>query len=113
MLLMNASAACLAGSSLPRRTILSIFLTGVPGLASPVLLPVFCDRSLFQTLRLYFTMLPEPSHSSVRHTADTLCPGPRRAERNSIPIAVARPLVRLPLRVIEASFRTHDPNTLS
>src|ERR1700730_1592480 len=112
MLLMNASAACLAGSSLPRRTILSILPYRYHDWLHR-LLPVFCDRSLFRTLRLYFRMLPEPSHSSVRHTADTLCPGPRRAERNSIPIAVVRPLVRLPLRVIEASFRTHDPNTLS
>src|ERR1700681_2124903 len=47
MLLMNASAACLAGSSLPRRTILSIFLTGtrtgftgfVAGLLRPKLVP--------------------------------------------------------------------------
>ena len=66
----EASAERLRASSLVRRTVLHILLTG-HGTGSILLVPMICDRSLFQTSSLYFRMLRDASERVGRRAAAT------------------------------------------
>src|ERR1700731_3820924 len=105
---MNSSAGCLRESSLVKTAVLSISLTG-DRTGSVRLLPTICDRSLFRTSALYFRMLPSVSDSFV---------WPRGGHIGASSLGLRAQFWLLifhgdSLRFTEASFRKHDPRTLS
>src|ERR1700738_4690721 len=96
---MNASAACLRGSPLVRRAVLSISPTGTR--TSFASCCQWFATEACSELPLYFRILPDAPNSFVRRAADTLCSD--LTFRDNLTLAL-----QLPFMQVSESMGNHD-----